>query len=631
MSEILKAIKSELPNGVVSESLFEGANIVLYTTDKEFFRDSEEKIRDVVKKVKKRIELRADTSLLAPQEETEKTIRELVPSDAGIESIIFDVQRSTAIVEAKRPGTVIGKQGAILKQIRDSTMWTIQTQRSPAIHSKITEKIRDVLYANNSYRKKFLNEIGKKIYENWNPEKMDMWVRLTYLGSGRQVGRSCLLLQTPKSKIIFDCGINPGIVEGPDRFPYLNISEVGDLGSIDAIVLSHAHLDHSGLIPYLYKMGYRGPVYMTPPTRDIAALLALDLVGVTYKQAEAPIYRPDDVKEMVRHSICLNFGEVFDITPDIRITFYNAGHVLGSAVTHVNIGNGLHNFVYTGDSNYRKTRLLDPAVNFYPRVESVMVESTYGSKDQIQPPLTEVEEIFNKLVSETAKRGGKILLPELGLGHAQETLLRVEDGIRTGKLPEIPVYLDGMLWDITAIHTAYPEFLGNNVRNKIFNDENPFTSPYFRRVGSQTERKEVVEGGPCIVIATSGMLAGGASVEYFKEFAENEKNLIIFGCYQAPGSLGRTVQEGNKVVKIDEQFGGETINVNMQVETMSGLSAHSGRGELMQFIGRMNPKPKKVIISHGEQSRCLDFASSVYRQYGIETVVPRNLETIRLK
>src|SRR3989344_5223337 len=631
MSEILKAIKEELPSGVISDAIFEGANIVIYTADKDFFKNSEEKIREAVGKIKKRIELRADTSILAPKDETEKTIRALVSPEAELENIIFDVQRGIVIIEAKKPGLVIGKQGSILKDIRNSTMWTPQTQRSPAIHSKITEKIRDVLYANNSYRKKFLNEIGKKIYENWNPEKMDMWVRLTYLGSGRQVGRSCLLLQTPKSKIVFDCGINPGIVEGPDKFPYLNVTEIGDLASIDAIVLSHAHLDHSALIPYLYKMGYRGPVYMTPPTRDIAALLALDLIGVTYKHAEAPIYRQDDVKEMVRHSICLNFGEVFDIAPDIRITFYNAGHVLGSAVTHVNIGNGLHNFVYTGDSNYRKTRTLDPAVNYYPRVESVMVESTYGSKDQIQPSLAEVEEKFITLVNETIKRNGKILLPELGLGHAQETLLRVEDAIRTGRLPEIPVYLDGMLWDITAIHTAYPEFLGSNVRNKIFQDENPFISPYFKKVGSSTERKEVIEGGPCIVIATSGMLAGGASVEYFKEFAENKNNLVIFGCYQAPGSLGRQVSEGNKVVKIDENFGGETLNVNIQVETMSGLSAHSGRGELMQFIGRMSPRPKKVIISHGEQSRCLDFASSVYRQYGIETVVPRNLETIRLK
>ena len=631
MSEILKAIKSELPGSIISEAIFEGANIVIYTADKDFFKNSDEKIREIVSKIKKRIELRADTSILAPQDDTEKTIRALVPSEAELETIIFDVQRSTVIIEAKKPGLVIGKQGSILKDIRNSTMWTPQTQRSPAIHSKITEKIRDVLYANNAYRKKFLNDIGKKIYDNWNPEKMDIWVRLTYLGSGRQVGRSCLLLQTPKSKVLFDCGINPGILQGPDRFPYLDVVEISDLSSIDAIVLSHAHLDHSGLIPYLYKMGYRGPVYMTLPTRDLAALLALDLVGVSYKQAEAPLYRPDDVKEMVRHSICLNFGEVFDITPDIRITFYNAGHVLGSAVTHVNIGNGLHNFVYTGDSNYRRTRLLDPAVNYFPRVESIMIESTYGSKEQIQPPLAEVEEKFVALVKETIERKGKVLLPDLGLGHTQETLLRVEDAIRTGKLPEVPVYLDGMLWDITAIHTAYPEFLGNNVRNMIFQDENPFTSKYFKRIGSPAERKEVLEGGPCIVIATSGMLAGGASVEHFKSMAVNPKNLIIFGCYQAPGSLGRTVQEGNKIVKVDEQFGGETVEVNMQVETMSGLSAHSGRGELMQYVARMNPKPKKIIISHGEQSRCLDFASSIYRLHKIETVVPRNLETIRLK
>ncbi|MEK6847441.1 MAG: beta-CASP ribonuclease aCPSF1 [Nanoarchaeota archaeon] len=631
MSEILKAIKEELPNGVISEAIFEGANIVIYTTDKDFFKNSDEKIREVVGKIKKRIELRADTSILAPKDETEKTIRALVSSEAELENIIFDLQRSTVIIEAKKPGLVIGKQGSILKDIRNSTMWIPQTQRSPAIHSKITEKIRDVLYANNTYRKKFLNDIGKKIYENWNPEKMDMWVRLTYLGSGRQVGRSCLLLQTPKSKILFDCGINPSILNGPERFPYLDVSELGGLDQIDAIVLSHAHMDHSGVIPYLYKMGYRGPVYMTAPTRDIAALLALDFVGVAYKQAEAPLYRPDDVKEMVRHSICLNYGEVSDITPGIRITFYNAGHVLGSAITHVNIGNGLHNFVYSGDSNYRRTRLLDPAVNYYPRVESLMVESTYGSKDQIQPPLAEVEEKFMKLVNDAIARGGKVLLPELGLGHAQETLLRVEDAIRTGKLPEIPVYLDGMLWDITAIHTAYPEFLGTNIRNKIFQDENPFTSQYFKRVGSPAERKEVIEGGPCIIIATSGMLQGGASVEYFKNLADNPKNIIIFGCYQGPGSLGRQVSEGNTIVKLDASFGGETIDVKMQVETMSGLSAHSGRGELMQFIARMNPKPKKIIISHGEQSRALDFASSIYRQFKIETVVPRNLETIRLK
>lgn len=366
---------------------------------------------------------------------------------------------------------------------------------------------------------------------------------------------------------------------------------------------------------------------MTAPTRDISALLSLDYIGVAYKQAAMPLYKPEDIKEMVRHSVCLDYGEVSDITPDIRITFFNAGHVLGSAVVHINIGNGLHNFVYSADTNYRKTRLLDPAVNYFPRVETVTLESTYGSRDDVLPPRKDVENKFLELANETIKRGGKILLPELGLGHAQETVLRVEEAIRTGLLPEIPVYIDGMVWDINAIHTAYPDFLSSTVRSQIFQDNNPFLSSIFKRVGSPTERKEVIEGGPCIIIATSGMLVGGASVEYFRHLADNPKNLIVFGSYQAPTSLGRQVQEGLSPLKVND----ELVDVKLQVETMYGLSAHSGRNELLQYISRMNPRPKRVILNHGEASKCLDLASTLYRLNHVETVVPRNLETIRLK
>ncbi len=630
MADILKSIKEELPK-VIGDACFEGANIVLYTNDKEFFKTGESKVKEVVDKIKKRIELRADKSILISEEDTEKTIRALVPEEAEITNIIFDIQRSTVIVEAKKPGLVIGKQGSVLNDIRKSTMWVPVVQRSPVIPSKITEKIRSVLYANNNYRRKFLDDIGKKIYKEWNPEKMDMWVRLTYLGSGRQVGRSCLLLHTPNSKILLDCGINPGIADGPERFPYLNVAEVGDLNSIDAIVLSHAHLDHSGLVPYLYKMGYKGPIYLTAPTRDIAALLALDFVGVAYKQAASPLYRAEDIKEMVRHSICLEYGEVTDIAPDMRITLYNAGHVLGSAQVHINIGNGLHNLVYGADTKYGKTRLLDPAVNHFPRIETLTIESTYGSKNDILPPVRETENKFIELAKGVIERKGKILLPELGLGHAQETCLRVEEAIRTGELPRVPVYIDGMVWDISAIHTAYPDFLSSSVRNQIFQDNNPFLSDIFKRIGSPTERKEVIEGGPCIIIATSGMLVGGASVEYFKNLADNPNNLIVFGCYQAIGSLGRQVQEGNKQVSIGKDYNNEYVTVNMQVETLSGLSAHSSRGELLQYVSRMVPRPKRIIINHGEVSKSLDLASTLYKLNRVETTVPRNLETIRLK
>jgi len=456
-------------------------------------------------------------------------------------------------------------------------------------------------------------------------------VRLTILGSGRQVGRSCLLLHTPNSKILLDCGINPAITEGQERFPYLDVSEIGDLNSINAVVLSHPHLDHSGLVPYLYKMGYRGPTYLTAPTRDIAALLQLDLIGVAYKKAEFPLYKADDIKEMVRHSVCLDYGEVTYITPDIRITLYNAGHVLGSSQVHINIGNGLHNFVYGADMKYAKTRLLDPATNRFPRVETLLLESTYGAKQDILPLRREAESSFIEMAKKVIADGGKILLPELGLGHAQETMLRVEEYIRTGELPEIPVYIDGMIWDINAIHTAYPDFLSASVRNQIFQDNNPFTSSIFKRIGSALERKQVIEGGPCIIIATSGMLVGGASVEYFRNFADNPKNLMVFGCYQPLGSLGRQLQEGAKEVSLGEGYGNEKVTVNMQIHTISGLSAHSGRNELVQYINRMLPKPKRIIVNHGEASKCLDLASSIYKSYHIETIVPKNLETVRLK
>ena len=626
--DILKQITDQLHESV-TDATFEGANIVLYTDNANFFRDGESKIKGIVDQIKKRIELRADEKILMDKEKTEQEIRRIIPTEAEITEIIFDVQRSIVVIEAKKPGMVIGKQGSILDEIRRATFWVPQVQRSPAIKSKITENIREVLYANNNYRRKFLNDIGKKIYKGWNPEKVDEWVRLTFLGGARQVGRSSFLLQTPNSRILLDCGIDVAS-QGADKFPYMDIPEF-DLNQLDAIIISHAHLDHVGLLPYLYKMGYKGPVYMTPPTRDIAALLALDFIGVAYKQATKPLFDSTDIKEMVKHSIVLNYNEVTDVTPDVRLTFYNSGHVLGGALVHLNIGNGLHNLIYAGDFKYARSRLLDPAVATFPRAETVITESTYGAKTDIFPPRKDTEDKLIDLVNKTLERNGKVLIPELGLGRAQETMLVLEDAMATGKIKKTPIYIDGMIWDINAIHTAYPDFLGSKVRTDIFQDNNPFVSELFSRVGSPQERKNVVEGGPCIVLATSGMLVGGASVEYFKEFASNPNNTLMFVCYQGAGSLGRQVQEGVKEIKMLVEGREELIKVEMQVETITGFSAHAGRNELLSFFNNMRPKPKRIIIEHGEVSKCLDLASALYKLNHVETNVPRILETLRLR
>ncbi|PIO08757.1 beta-CASP ribonuclease aCPSF1 [Candidatus Pacearchaeota archaeon CG10_big_fil_rev_8_21_14_0_10_34_12] len=626
--DILKNITDRLQEKI-KDAGFEGANIVLYTTNQDFFRNGEGEIKKIVNEIKKRIELRADKDILLDQEKTEKRIREIVPQEAEITEVLFDIHRSIVVVEAKKPGMVIGKQGSTLNEIKRETFWTPQVQRSPAIKSKMIENIREVLYANNNYRRRFLNSIGKKIYDDWNPDKTDEWARVTFLGAARQVGRSCFLLQTPHSKVLLDCGIDVS-AHGQDRFPQFNIPEF-DINQLDAIILSHAHVDHSGLIPYMYKMGYKGPVYMTAPTRDISALLALDIIGVAYKQAEQPIYSSTDIKEMVKHSICLNYNEVTDITKDLRITFYNSGHVLGSAMVHINIGNGSHNLLYTGDYKYSRTRLLEPAVSSFPRVESVITESTYGAKEDILPPRKEVEDKVIELINKTIERGGKVLIPELGLGRAQETMMILEDAIKMGKIKKIPVYIDGMIWDINTIHTAYPDFLNNRLKLMTYQDKNPFTSEIFSRVGSPEERRQVVEGGPCVVLATSGMLMGGASVEYLREFAGNKNNSLVFVCYQGAGTLGRQLQEGLKETKMVVNGKEEYVKVEMDVHTAKGMTSHPGRSELMNFFRKMSPRPKRIIIVHGEISKSLDLASSLYKLNHIETNVPRLLETLKLK
>lgn len=630
MADILEKIKSELPKGVVSSVNFEGANIVVYTDHKKFLAEGDEAIKAVVNKIKKRVELRAEPEILENQEETEKDIRNIIPEEAEITQILFDQQRSIVVVEAKKPGLVIGKSGSLLKDIKVKTAWSPEVQRSPAIRAKITEKIRSVLYLNNNQRKKFLNDIGKKIYKEWDPEKMDMWVRVSVLGSGRHVGRSCFLLQTPNSKIIIDAGIDVS-AQGQDKFPYFDAPEF-NIEEVDAVILSHAHLDHCGLIPYLYKMGYRGPVYTTPPTRDLSALMSLDLIGVAYKQAAQPLFASKDVAEMVKHTITLDYNVVTDITNDVRITMYNAGHTLGSAMIHFNIGNGLHNFLYSADTKFGKTRLLDPAHTYFPRLETMQIESTYGGKTCNFPPRKEGEEELIEFINKVLTEGGKVLLPELGTGHAQEKMLMIEEAMRLEKIPKVPVYIDGMIWEINAVHTAYPDFLSKSVRAQIFQDKNPFVSEIFSQVGSGQERKAVIEGGPCIVLATSGMLVGGASVEYFKNFADNPHNGMCLSCYQPPGGIGRQLQEGTlKEARFEVNGKEEVVPVKMHVLSMDSFSGHSSRNELVAFMNNIQPKPKRVFINHGEISRSLDLASSLYKMHRVETIVPRNLEVIRLR
>jgi len=251
---------------------------------------------------------------------------------------------------------------------------------------------------------------------------------------------------------------------------------------------------------------------------------------------------------------------------------------------------------------------------------------------QFVTPPKKADEKLAELVKQTVERGGKVLMPVLGTGRAQEVLVVVDKLLREKKMADVPVYIDGVVWDIAAIHTAYPEYLTSSIRRKFMNDEtNPFLNPNFKRVGSGKERKEVIASGePCVIIATSGMMNGGASVEYFKGLAENEKNLLVLSCYQGPGTMGRRIQRGEKEIGFAAGQRQHITHVKMEISKID-ISGHADRNGLMDFISQCEPKPRKVLINHGEASSCLDFASSIHKQWRMETIAPKNLDSIRLK
>jgi len=361
------------------------------------------------------------------------------------------------------------------------------------------------------------------------------------------------------------------------------------------------------------------------------SLLQLDMVKIQRGEGKEPIYTSEEVKNTVLHTICIDYDSVTDITPDVRLTFYNAGHMIGSSIVHLNIGNGLHNLVYTGDIKYSRTNLLEAANTQFPRVETMIIESTYGGKDNTMDD-TEADNYMIEVVKATIERKGKILMPVLGSGRAQEVMIIIERLMREEKIPPIPVYIDGMLWDITAIHTAYPEFLNRNIRQQIFHkDNNPFLSEIFNRIGSPKERKKVIEEqGPCLILATSGMLTGGPSLEYLKSLAGDKRHSLVFSCYQPQGSLGYRIRAGEREIHTKDGNKMEILNIKMEVHKIE-ITGHSDRRQLMNFVKRCNPSPRKVIVNHGESSRCLDLASSIHKQNRIETVAPKNLEVIRIR
>ena len=628
--EISQYILEHVPKEAeVTRIEYEGSTLAVYTKRPEILVEQSSVIANIVNVIRKRIVIRSDPSVRVQEVEAEKIARDIVPAEAEVTDINFDPSLGEIIIDAKKPGLVIGKNGTVLQEIIRQTKWRPHVLRSPPLKSKIVTHMRHYLHSESKERERVLRTIGERIFRPKAFEVGD--VRITALGGVQEVGRSAFLLQTRESSVLLDCGVNPGSTRPFESFPRLD-NPAFEAESLDAVVISHAHLDHCGLVPFLYKYGYDGPVYCSAPTSNMMTLLQLDYLDVAGKQGTTPFYDQKDVRECVLHTLPLRYGVVTDIAPDVRLTLHNAGHILGSSMVHLHIGEGLHNVVYTGDYKYSRTMLLEAATTEFPRVETIITESTYGGPDDIMPSRVEAEERLTAIVNQTLERKGKVLIPVPAVGRAQEIMLILDGYMKRGLMKEAPVFIEGMISEATAIHTAYPEYLGREVRNSILHDGiNPFQSDYFTIVEHPSIRQEIVEGKPCIIMATSGMLEGGPVIEYFKSLADNENNTIVFVSYQIEGTMGRRVQKGlNEVALMTAEGKMDIVKVRLRVESIEGFSGHSDRRQIFNYITHLRPKPERVVVCHGERAKCLSMANFIERRCEIRSFAPALLETFRL-
>jgi len=628
---IREALLEHIPKEAeISRIEFEGPNIAVYTKRPEILIEQNYIIADIVNVLHKRIVIRSDPSARLSEKDSLKEIQRIIPEEAEVTNITFDPTVGEAIIEAKKPGCVIGKDGATLEEIIKATRWRLRVFRSPPISSRIITNMRHFIHSKSKTRGKILRTMGERIFRPTVFKTTD--VTMTALGGFQEVGRSAILIQTDESRVLLDCGVKPGFADPSQAYPRLNVGDF-DLELLDAVVISHAHLDHSGLLPLLYKYGYDGPVYCSEPTASLMTLLQLDNLDVLTREGVPPPYDQKDIKETIIHTIPLNYGVVTDLAPNVRLTLHNAGHILGSSIIHLHIGEGIHNIVYTGDFKYGQSMLLESANAKFPRVETLIVESTYGSPEDIMPQRKTAEESLVSFINETIGKGGKTLIPVPAVGRSQEIMLVLNRYMTQGLLKEVPVFVEGMIKEATAIHTAYPEYLDKKARDKIlYQGENPFQSDYFTIVEHPEDRPSIIEGEPCIILATSGMLEGGPSVDYFKNLASDERSSLAFVSYQIDGTLGSKVRKGRPEIQMMDPDGKMRVfKVNLRVESFDGFSGHSDRNQIINYVGKVYPRPERVIVNHGEKAKCLEVASALHRIYKVETCAPRNLETIRLE
>ncbi len=626
MGTILNSIPAEAQ---ITRVEYEGPRIALYTKSPKYLQRNNYIISEIVNTVKKRVVTRTEKSIRKDEQDVKAILQKILPSEAAITNYFFDDAIGEITIEATNPIVISQDNGYDLADAMEQTGWKIRVRKAPNSPSSAIQTVYFALKSGSEERERFYRELGESIFRPKLATAQQ--VTLKTLGSFQEVGRSSMLVETSESKVLLDTGIHPGARNAWDAYPRLDWADIS-LDEIDAVIISHSHLDHMGFLPALFKFGYNGPVYCTEPTLPLMTLLQTDYVKIAQIEGGRVLYDQKDIRDVIQHAITLPYGTVTDVSPDIKLVFNNAGHILGSATVHLHIGEGVHNIVYTGDYKYGRTQLFDSATWSYPRVETLITESTYGAKEDIMPQREEVEMNFVNAINQTLKEGGKVLIPIPAVGRAQEIILVIDQYMRNKLLVEAPVFLEGMISEATAIHVSYADYLSRELRVKMLEQGiNPFVSEYFTSIEHPSNRDEALREGPAIIMATSGMLEGGPVLQYFEEVAPKEKNKILFVSYQVQGTLGRRVLDGSKQANLMSDSGKiKIVDVGCKVEKIEGFSGHSDYNQIIRFVGKLRPKLQQVIVNHGEKRKVENLAYMLQRIYRVPTMKPAVQEAIRL-
>ncbi len=463
--------------------------------------------------------------------------------------------------------------------------------------------------------------------------------RLTFYGAASEVTGSKHLIEVQGRKILLDCGLWQGGHDDhqPQRLPF-------DPASIDAVIISHAHLDHVGMLPLLLRQGYQGLIWSTGATKDLTELILLDAAKIQEQDAEyhrrhqpnqpfEPLYTPADipaVMERFRHLTYAHLGGImFPILPEIKVKLYDAGHILGSAVVVLEYGeeNKVERLVYTGDLGRQNAPLLrDPDVPT-ESAKTLIMESTYGTRQH--HPIASVEDRLVAAMQEAVQRRSKIIIPAFSLGRTQELIYLLHQLTDRGRLPRIPIVIDSPLaTKITAVFNQHQQDYDREVAQDFTRpQENPLTFSNLEFTESVDESKALnSRGGPLMIIAASGMASGGRVLHHLRNSLAIAENMIIFTGYQARGTLGQKIVNGEPQVRLF----GENIPVRAKIMIFNDLSAHADGSELTTFAEGITDL-QAVYLVHGESERAAGLQQHLQERHpGWVVTIPTKNQTVNL-